>query len=182
VEATLFIFGIVSLIFFYPSSILADVSGLLPCGDSFLFAKRLDREVQQLMVRLSNYDSGSPGYIDLKGRVEQTKDRFYAYSRRGLLCGEEGLPHLIVDGRWSHAGEFILPGILFLYISGWIGWSGRRYLSYSRKLSNFSESEYIIHVPVALFVMFSSVSWPVSVLKTWNEFTVLDEEITVSMR
>jgi len=28
----------------------------------------------------------------------------------GLLCGTDGYPHLIVDGRWSHAGEFVSPG------------------------------------------------------------------------
>jgi hypothetical protein len=25
-------------------------------------------------------------------------------------CGEDGLPHLIVDGRWSHAGDLSIPG------------------------------------------------------------------------
>ena len=28
--------------------------------------------------------------------------------KQGLLCGAEGLPHLIADGRASHAGEFVL--------------------------------------------------------------------------
>ena len=27
-------------------------------------------------------------------------------------CGEDGLPRLIVDG-WSHAGDFVYPGIMF---------------------------------------------------------------------
>jgi photosystem I subunit 3 len=39
-----------------------------------------------------------------------------------------GLPHLIADGRWSHAAEFILPGFGFIYITGWIGWVGRKYI------------------------------------------------------
>ena len=99
-----------------------------------------------------------------------------------MLCGEEGLPHLIVDGRWNHANEFILPGIIFLYMSGWIGWAGRRYLNYSKKLNNSFKREYIIHVPIALFVMFSSVFWPVDACKTRKKFTVLDEKITVSTR
>lgn len=47
--------------------------------------------------------------------------RFENYGKQGQLCGSDGLPHLIVSGDWRHGGEFITPGILFLYISGWIG-------------------------------------------------------------
>lgn len=178
----LFIFGILSLVFFYPRLTLADVSGLVACKDSFAFTKRLDGSVELLVKRLSKYESGTSTYVDIQSRIERVKNRFDAYSRRGLLCGEEGLPHLIVDGRWSHAGEFILPGILYIYISGWIGWAGRSYLCYSKKTDNPLESEYIIHVPVALGIMFSSVFWPVEAWKTRNDFTVLDDEITVSLR
>lgn len=180
-KVILLILGLLSLIFFYPRLTLADVSGLVACKESFMFAKRLDRRVEGLMVRLFNYDSGTPGYVDVESQVERAKDRFGAYSRRGLLCGEEGLPHLIVDGRWSHADEFVLPGILFLYISGWIGWSGRCYLCYSKKLNLF-EGEYIINVPIGLLVMFSAAFWPVGVWKSRREFTVLDRDITTSPR
>jgi photosystem I subunit 3 len=45
----------------------------------------------------------------------------------------DGLPHLIADGRWSHAAEFILPGFGFIYITGWIGWVGRKYIRATTK-------------------------------------------------
>merc|ERR1712187_883821 len=123
----------------------ADISGLITCADSFMFTKQLDQRIKQFIVSLSKTDSGNLHYLNVKSQIGKVKDRFNAYSRQNLLCGEEGLPHLIVDGRWSHADEFILPGIIFLYISGWIGWSGRRYLDYSRRLDNSFEGEYIIH-------------------------------------
>ena len=39
------------------------------------------------------------------------KARFEMYSQAS--CGEDGLPHLIVDGRGSHAGDFVIL-IMFL--------------------------------------------------------------------
>jgi hypothetical protein len=32
------------------------------------------------------------------------------------ICYGTDLPHLIADGRWTHAAEFILPGFGFIYI------------------------------------------------------------------
>ncbi|CAN6855736.1 unnamed protein product [Brassica oleracea var. botrytis] len=47
--------------------------------------------------------------------------RFNNYGKYGLLCGADGIPHLMVNGDQRHWGEFITPGLLFLYIAGWIG-------------------------------------------------------------
>jgi photosystem I subunit 3 len=70
-------------------------------------------------------EADSPPALALAQQVDRTKARFDKYSRSELLCGTDGLPHLIADGRWSHAAEFILPGFGFIYITGWIGWVGR---------------------------------------------------------
>ena len=121
-EATFVTSGLVSLIFFYPSSTLADISGLLPCGDSSLFTKQLDQKIQQLIIRLSKYDSGNPDYINFKDQIEQTKDRFYAYSHQKLLCAEEGLPHLMVGGVVLR--NLYLLGITF-FIYFWVDRLGR---------------------------------------------------------
>ncbi|WZZ35564.1 hypothetical protein YC2023_018965 [Brassica napus] len=51
---------------------------------------------------------------------------FNNYGKYGLLCGADGIPHLMVNGDQRHWGEFITPGLLFLYIAGWIGLVGRR--------------------------------------------------------
>jgi photosystem I subunit 3 len=67
-----------------------------------------------------------------------------------LLCGTDGLPHLIADGRWTHAAEFILPGFGFIYISaGLVGLDGNTYAQLVQQ-KNPAESEIIINVPLAL--------------------------------
>lgn len=115
-------------------------------------------------------------------KTDQAKARFNAYS--DLLCGEDGLPHLIVDGSLSHAGEFIIPGILFLYIAGWIGWAGRSYLIAVRKGSQPEMNEIVIDVPLAVKSSLGSFLWPLAALKelTTGELTAKDTEITVSPR
>ena len=167
-----------------PNLASADVAGLTPCKDSAVFKKRLDGSVKKLNTRLANYEPGTPAYLALESQIEQTKVRFDKYGKQGLLCGADGLPHLIADGRWSHAGEFIIPGIFFLYTAGWIGWAGRSYLQFSKKTSKPNENEIIIDVPVAIGMMSAGFLWPLS---AWNELVSGDllvpgDEVTVSPR
>lgn len=167
-----------------PVAAFADISGLTPCKDSAVFKRRLDQSVKKLSGRLSNYEEGTPAYLALEAQINQTQTRFDKYGKQGLLCGSDGLPHLITDGRWSHAGEFILPGLTFLYVTGWIGWVGRSYLIFTRTTDKPNENEIIIDVPVALGIMSSGFLWPLS---AWNELVsgellVSGDEITVSPR
>ena len=167
-----------------PMSVSADVSGLVPCKDSAVYKKRLDGSVKKLTARLENYEPGTPAYLALQQQIERTETRFDKYGKQGLLCGTDGLPHLIADGRWSHAGEFILPGFFFLYTAGWIGWVGRSYLQYSKKTDKPNENEIIINVPVAIGMMSSGFLWPLS---AWNELVtgellVPGDQVTVSPR
>ena len=162
----------------------ADVSGLTPCKDSAVFKKRLDGSVKKLTSRLDNYEPGSPAYLALEQQIERTQIRFDKYGKQGLLCGTDGLPHLIADGRWSHAGEFILPGIFFLYTAGWIGWAGRSYLQYAKKTDKPNENEIIINVPVAIGMMSASFMWPFAAWKELvsGDLLVPSDEVTVSPR
>jgi photosystem I subunit 3 len=162
----------------------ADVSGLIPCKESAIFKKRLEGSVKKLTSRLDNYEEGTPAYLALQEQIDRTNARFDKYGKQGLLCGADGLPHLIVDGRPSHAGEFVIPGILFLYVAGYIGWSGRRYLLYTKITDKPNEKEIIINVPVALSMMSASFLWP---LEAWEELVSGDllvpgDEVTVSPR
>lgn len=77
----------------------ADVSGLVPCKDSAVYKKRLDGSVNKLSARLKNYEPGTPAYLALEQQISNTKTRFAKYADKGLLCGTDGLPHLIADGR-----------------------------------------------------------------------------------
>jgi len=167
-----------------PNHALADVGGLTKCSESPAFEKRLKASVKKLEQRISKYEAGSPPALALQQQIERTQARFDKYSRSELLCGTDGLPHLIADGRWSHAAEFIFPGFGFIYISGWIGWVGRKYLRAVSTTKNPTESEIIINVPLALKIMTTGYIWPISAWQEFisNDLVALDEEITVSPR
>jgi len=172
------------LLTFAPSQALADIGGLQKCSESPAFTKRLNASVKKLEQRINQYQVDSPPALALKQQVERTKARYDKYSRSELLCGTDGLPHLIADGRWSHASEFIIPGFGFIYISGWIGWVGRKYVRAVSKLKNPTESEIIINVPLALKIMTTGYIWPIS---AWQELISGEliapaNEITISPR
>lgn len=152
---------------FSPTNVNAESGVLKKCADSPGFTKRLNGSIKKLETRLQKYEADSPPALALQDQIVQTKARFKKYSDQGLMCGNDGLPHLIVAGDSKHVGEFILPGILFLYTAGWIGWSGRKYVQSVAQLSNATEKEIIIDVPLALQIMFSSYLWPRS---AWQEF------------
>nr|YP_010337284.1 photosystem I subunit III [Pulvinaster venetus]UNJ16869.1 photosystem I subunit III [Pulvinaster venetus] len=162
----------------------ADVAGLTPCKDSAPFHKRLDNSVQKLQARLKKYEAGTPPALALEAQINKTKVRFSRYEKSHVLCGTDGLPHLITDGRWSHSGEFVVPGILFLYITGWIGWVGRGYLQAIKTDDKPTEKEIIIDVPLAMQFMVSGFLWPFSALQelTSKKLLANNDEITVSPR
>ena len=182
-------FNLITLLFlvflaFTPNQAVADIGGLTKCSDSPAFTKRLNSSVKKLEQRMSQYEADSPPALALQQQIDRTKARFDKYGRSELLCGTDGLPHLVADGRWSHAAEFILPGFGFIYTSGWIGWVGRKYLRAVSTTKNPAESEIIINVPLALKIMATGYIWPIS---AWQELTSGEliapkDEITVSPR
>lgn len=157
---------------------------LTPCKDSPGFTKRMNASLKKLDTRLKKYTPGTPPYLALEEQIANTKTRFEKYGNSNLMCGTDGLPHLIVDGEWKHAGEFMLPGIGFLYITGWIGWAGRKYVQTVAKEKNPTQKEIIIDVPLALSIMFSGYLWPVSSYREYisGDFVAPPEDITVSPR
>ena len=97
-----------------PQLVKADVGGLVKCKDSTVYQKRLDGSIKKLKERLSNYEEATPAYLALKKEIVQTEVRFDKYSKQGLLCGSEGLPHLIAGpnahgASHSHPGAVISP-------------------------------------------------------------------------
>ncbi len=174
---------ILTLVFF-PNKVSADIGGLTKCSESPAFNKRLKTSVKKLELRMSQYEADSPPALALQQQIERTKARFAKYSRSDLLCGSDGLPHLIADGRWDHAAEFIFPGLGFIYIAGWIGWVGRKYVRAVSTTKNPTENEIIINVPLALKIMATGYIWPIS---AWQELISRDlvaakDEVTVSPR
>ena len=149
---------------FAPPASADGVAGLTKCADTPAFQ-------QKSQSFRNTTDDPNSGQI----RAER-----YAQA----LCGPEGYPHLIVDGRWSHMGDFFIPGVLFLYIAGWIGWVGRAYLIAIRGDKNAEMKEIVIDVPLAISKMLTGFAWP---LAAFGEYTsgkliVNDSEIPVSPR
>jgi photosystem I subunit III len=131
----------------------------------------------------------NPAYVQKAKSFRNTTDdpnsgQIRAERYAEALCGPEGYPHLIVDGRWSHMGDFFIPSILFLYIAGWIGWAGRSYVIAVREEKDAEMQEVVINVPLAISKMLAAATWP---LLAFGEFTsgkmfADDSEITVSPR
>ncbi|MEC4985700.1 MAG: Photosystem I reaction center subunit III [Oscillatoria sp. PMC 1068.18] len=140
----------------------ADVAGLVPCSESPAFQSREFRNT-----------TDDP----LSG--QKRKERYGE-----AFCGPEGLPHLIVDGRISRAGDFLIPSILFLYIAGWIGWVGRAYLRSVKEDKDSEMKEIIIDVPLALKFMLSGFAWPLAAVAqlTSGDLTAKETEIPISPR
>jgi photosystem I subunit 3 len=158
------LFFAVTLWFSYATAASADVAGLVPCRESQAFQQR------------------AADAKDTVGDPRSGENRFDRYS--DFLCGPEGLPHLVADGSLSHADEFIIPGLLFLYIAGWIGWVGRAYLISVRKEPNPEMKEIMIDVRRAVPIMLSGFTWPLAAIKELltGELVAKEEEIPVSTR
>jgi photosystem I subunit 3 len=162
------LFGLIltiCLVFNFAPSAQALGADLVPCGESPAFLERVQA------ARDTNFDPASG------------EKRFERYSQQ--LCGPDGLPRLIVDGSLDHAGDFLIPSILFLYIAGWIGWVGRAYLQAIKKEGGDVEwKEVKIEVPKALPIMLSGFTWPLAALQELlsGQLTAKDEEIPISPR
>ena len=91
---------------------------------------------------------------------------------------------MIVDGRLSRAGDFLIPSVLFLYITGWIGWVGRSYLQAIKKGPDAEEKEIIIDLPLAFSKMLFGFAWPLAAVQEYlsGNMFAKDNEITVSPR
>lgn len=162
---------------------------ILVIGLCFSFAspaKAVEDNLQANLVRCSD----SPAFIERAQNARNTTydpqsgtKRFERYAQ--AMCGPEGLPHLIVDGRLDRIGDFTIPGILFLYIAGWIGWVGRAYIQAVKKSETPAEmKEVAIDVPLALPIMLSGFTWPLAAIKELlsGELTAKDEEVPISPR
>ena len=119
-------------------------SALMPCSENVRFQERA---------------SAATTPKDIK--------RFNRYSKAS--CGDDGLPHLIIGatiepwGAWfnrGHEGDLLIPGHIFLYIAGIIGWSGREYVRAVRGQKNAAESEIIIDTSLAWQCLKRGAAWP----------------------
>lgn len=146
----------------------------------FSFAPAASADLYQNLTTCAD----NPAFVQKakNAKTPQAKARFEKYAE--LQCGPEGYPHLIVDGNLNHLNEFAIPGLMFLYIAGWIGWAGRSYLIAIRDDKNTEEKEIIIDLPLAIKSSLSGATWPLAALGefTSGKLTAKNNEITVSPR
>ena len=113
--------------------------------------------------------SENPKFIERASLATTPKDiaRFERYGK--ALCGDDGLPHLLIGPpiepfgallNRGHEGDLLIPGVLFIYIAGIIGWSGREYLIESKKTKNPAEMEIIIDFDLAKKCLVKGAQWP----------------------
>ena len=138
-----------------------NVAGLVPCSESAAFQQRASNAA-----------------------TDAAKARYEFYGNSNLLCGDDGLPHIIVDGDLSHMGEFLIPSGLFLYIAGWIGWVGRSYLIAVRNEKKPEDKEINIDIALALKCSLTGFAWPLAAFKDISTGAMFagENEITVSPR
>merc|ERR1719386_469482 len=174
-----------SLTMFVSSVVLpaaAEISGLTPCAQSKAFSKRKKQELKDIEKRMKKYSAESSPSIALKATLDKTNKRFDTYAKSGLLCGSDGLPHLVSEPglalKYGHAGDIFIPTFGFVYVAAWIGHSGRLYLKATRN----KDKEIIIDVPLALACIAKALAWPILVIGELRTGTLLenDSNITIS--
>ncbi len=158
------------------------LTSLQTCADVPAFVARQTDRVSALEAKLEALPAGSAKAVLVAQQIDQVNRRFDGYS--SLLCGEEGLPHLMTDGRLNHAGEFIIPGLAFLYIAGWLGWSGRIYLIKARATDSPESLESTIDIPMALQCFAAALAWPVAAFReiASGEIRVAEDAVPISPR
>jgi photosystem I subunit 3 len=149
---------------FSPSASAEPLDNLTPCGDTPAFQQK------------------AKAYLNTTDDPQSGQKRAARYAE--ALCGPEGYPHLIVDGRLDHVGDFVIPGVLFLYITGWIGWVGRAYLIAIRAGKDPELKEIVIDVPLAIGKMLTGFAWPLAAVQAFlsGNLVAKDSEIPTSPR
>ncbi len=144
------------------------VNGLTPCSENARFQER----------------AGAAS-------TPQAVARFERYSQAS--CGDDGLPHLIItptiepfgaEAMRGHEGDVLIPGHIFLYVAGIIGWSGREYLKASRGSKDAADKEIFLDPDLVRDALIKGVQWPLMADKEGRsgELRESDNNITVSPR
>ena len=132
-------------------------------------ALNADRASTEFTASALTKCSENPKFIERANSATTQKDiaRFERYGKAS--CGDDGLPHLILGAPlepWGalfnrgHEGDLLIPGTIFIYIAGIIGWSGREYLIESKKTKNPSENEIFIDFELAQQCLIKGAQWP----------------------
>jgi len=129
---------------------------LTPCKDNKKFNKIVKNELFKYSQFQKKYKQMPAVQDRLKLMIKKAENRKAAYA--DVLCGKrDGIPRTIANGQTDIRRSVVAPGFAFLYIAGWIGWSGREYLKRTRD----PMKETYIDLPLFATCMASGFAWPV---------------------
>ncbi len=165
--------------------------GLAPIANAAGEALNPDRASTEFTASALTSCSENARFQERASAASTPKDvaRFERYSKAS--CGDDGLPHLIIGATIEpfgalanrhHEGDILIPGHIFIYIAGIIGWSGREYLRASKKLKNPAENEIFIDFELARACLIKGAAWPIEANKQGRsgDLREKDENITLN--
>ena len=134
--------------------------------------------------------SDNARFQERASEAKTSKDiaRFERYSKAS--CGDDGLPHLLIGPpiepfgallNRGHEGDLLIPGVMFIYIAGIIGWSGREYLNYAKTQKNPAEHEIIIDTAVAWQCIKKGAAWPLHANREGKNGNLRESDKNVSL-
>lgn len=152
-----------------PFGSIKDSPYLDQCENNKKFHKRFKDERYKKEKRQKKYTPGSAIWNRYTDKIASINRREKGYGQR--LCGKlDGLPRVIATGERGIKGGLVTPAFMFFYITGWIGWAGRSYLTRTRD----AMKEINIDVPLAVSCMASGFAFPVL---AWQE--IVNGELVV---
>ena len=88
----------------------------------------------------------------------------------------------LAGGKWDSVWELTIPALMFIYITGCIGWAGRKYLIVVRDRKDAAMAEIIIDVKLAIRCILTSAIWPVEAHYEATNGRLTVTNVTVSPR
>ena len=134
--------------------------------------------------------SENPRFQARAAEAKTPKDiaRFERYGKAS--CGDDGLPHLLIGPpiepfgallNRGHEGDLLIPGVMFIYIAGIIGWAGREDLRFSKTQKNPAEYEIIIDTAVAWQCIKKGAAWPLHAHREGKNGDIRENDDNVSL-
>jgi photosystem I subunit 3 len=150
-----------------------DLGGTVPCATSEAFAKVKSDRLTAFKDEIAKLAPGTEFYNQRVAKQKEWEFRYGLMERNAQCDKGTGYPHLIVDGRLSHAGDFLIPSVLFLWIAGALGWAGRDYLMKTGK----AEDEIMIDFSKAVPSWVLGLLWPLQAIPQLISGSIRDEKV-----
>jgi len=154
-----------------PLAMAEPIGNTTLCKDNPKFQELKTARYQSLDEQIAK--AGATAYAEQLKATKASWEVRYARTEKAQCDSTTGLPHLIVDGRLSNAGDFLIPSILFLYLAGALGWAGRDYLL---KTGNAMD-EILIDFPKAIQSLLMGLAWPALAIPQLASGAIRDDKV-----